>query len=66
MYGSITITLADYPDAVSKGRACRQEVVLGYNDGVRVQVTQGLVGDELVIREGKSTVREGQVVVIAR
>jgi RND family efflux transporter MFP subunit len=85
MYGSITITLADYPDAmllptsallagtdkpsvmiVSNGKAHRQEVGLGYNDGVRIQILRGLTGNEQVITDGKNTVREGQVVDIAK
>jgi RND family efflux transporter MFP subunit len=85
MYGSLTITLADYPDAlllptsallagadkpsvmtVRNGKAHRQEIGLGYNDGVRIQINRGLTGDEQVITDGKNTVREGQAVEIAR
>jgi RND family efflux transporter MFP subunit len=85
MYGSITITLADYADAlllptstlltgvdrpsvmtVSNGKAHRQEIGLGYNDGVRIQIVRGLTGDEQVITDGKNTVREGQAVEIAK
>jgi HlyD family secretion protein len=85
MYGSVTITIANYPDAlllpatallagggkpavmiVREGQAHRQEVELGYNDGVRVQVTGGLKGAEQVITEGKNSVREGQPVEIAK
>jgi RND family efflux transporter MFP subunit len=85
MYGSVTITLADYPDAVllptsallaeggkpavmivKDGMAHRQEVDLGYNDGVRIQINRGLSGDEQIITDGKNTVREGQAVEIAK
>jgi membrane fusion protein (multidrug efflux system) len=85
MYGSVTIILADYPDAlllptsallaeagkpavmiVKDGKAYRQEVDLGYNDGVRIQINRGLNGDEQVITEGKNTVREGQPVESAK
>jgi HlyD family secretion protein len=85
MYGSVAITLADYPDAlllptstllaeggkpavmiVKDGKAYRQEVALGYNDGVRIQVNRGLNGDEQIITDGKNTVREGQPVEIAK
>jgi RND family efflux transporter MFP subunit len=85
MYGSVAITLADYPDAlllptstllggadkpsvmvVKNGKAHRQEIGLGYNDGVRLQIVRGLNGDELVITDGKNTVREGQPVEIAK
>jgi RND family efflux transporter MFP subunit len=80
-YGSVTIALADYPDAllvpanallpgagkpcvmvVNDGKAERCELQLGYNDGIRVQVTAGLQGDEQIINEGKNTVREGEAV----
>jgi RND family efflux transporter MFP subunit len=85
MYGSVSIILADYPDAlllptsallagadkpsvmtISNGKAHRQEIGLGYNDGVRIQIVRGLNGDEQVITDGKNTVREGQAVEIAR
>jgi RND family efflux transporter MFP subunit len=85
MYGSVTITLADYPNAlllptsallagadkpsimiVREGKAHRQEVGLGYNDGVRTQIVRGFTGDEQVITDGKNTAREGQAVEIAK
>src|SRR5262249_57583656 len=81
MFGSVTIILAEHPDAlllptsalvtsggkqsvliVVGGQARRREVELGYNDGVRVQITRGLSGDEQVITDGKNLVREGQAV----
>jgi RND family efflux transporter MFP subunit len=85
MYGSVTITLADYPDAlllptsallagadkpsvmiVSDGKAHRQEIGLGYNDGVRMQIVRNLTADEQVITDGKNSVHEGQGVEIAK
>lgn len=85
MYGSVSITLADYPNAlllptyallagadkpsvmtVSDGKAHRQEIGLGSNDGVRIQIVHGLTPDQQVITDGKNTVREGQAVEIAR
>jgi RND family efflux transporter MFP subunit len=85
MYGSVTITLADYPNAlllptsillagadrptifvVRDGKVHRQEIGLGYNDGARIQVTKGLQGNEQVIADGKTSVREGQAVEIAK
>jgi RND family efflux transporter MFP subunit len=84
-YGSVAITLADYPGAlllptsallpgadkpavmiVNDGKARRLEIEVGYNDGARIQVTRGLTGTEEIITDGKNSVREGQVVVIAR
>lgn len=50
---------------VEADRVVRREVEIGYNDGVRMQVTQGLTGAANVIADGKSTVREGQIVAIA-
>ncbi len=84
-YGSVIITLADYPDAlllptsalvagstkpsvwcVEGGQAHRREIELGYNDGVRIQITRGVRGDEQVITDGKDSLREGQAVAIAK
>jgi RND family efflux transporter MFP subunit len=85
MYGSVTITLADYPDAlllptgsllaggdkpsvmiVRGGKAHQQEIGVGYNDGIRIQVTRGLKGDAQIITDGKNMVREGQPVEVAK
>src|SRR5262249_30821526 len=79
MYGSVTITLADYPDAlllptsalltgaakpsvmvVREGKARRQEIELGYNDGVRMQILRGLTPDDRGITDGKHEVSDGQ------
>jgi membrane fusion protein (multidrug efflux system) len=84
-YGSVTITLANYPRAlllptstlltsqekpavfvVKDGRARRQALEIGINDGVRMQVTGGLKGDEQVVSDGKDSVREGEAVEVVR
>jgi multidrug efflux pump subunit AcrA (membrane-fusion protein) len=76
MFGSVTIRLIDFPDAlflptsalvtgggkpaiwvVEEGKVRRQEVELGYNDGIRVQILRGLTGNEQVIAGGKIPVR---------
>jgi RND family efflux transporter MFP subunit len=49
---------------VREGKARRQVITLGINDGVRMQVTGGLKGDDLVITDGKDAVREGQPVEV--
>jgi RND family efflux transporter MFP subunit len=83
LFGALTITLADLPDAlllptsalvpagdrpavmvVGAGRAHRQDITIGSNDGIRMQITDGLKGDELVITDGKDLVREGQPVEV--
>ena len=51
---------------VKDGKAHSQEVDLGCNDGVRIQINRGLTGDEQVITDGKNSVREGQPVEIAK
>lgn len=82
-FGSITIVLADFPDAlmlpisalvpgggkpavlvVEEGKARRRDVELGLNEGGRVQVIHGLTGNEQVIADGKTSVRDGQAVEI--
>ncbi len=83
MFGSGTITLADFPDAlmlpasalatggkpsvlcVQDGRVVRHTIEIGYNDGIRMQITRGLTPDAQVIIDGKSSVREGQAVETA-
>ncbi|MGE3805081.1 MAG: efflux RND transporter periplasmic adaptor subunit [Gemmataceae bacterium] len=83
MYGKVSITLADYPDAimlptsalvagsgkptvmiVKDGHCHRQEITLGYNDGVRMQVAGGLAADAEVITDGKDSLGEGQAVTV--
>jgi membrane fusion protein (multidrug efflux system) len=51
---------------VQDGRARRKEIEVGYNDGVRMQVTRGLIGSEEVISDGKNLVQDGQPVEIAK
>jgi HlyD family secretion protein len=84
MFGSVTILLADFPDAlmlpastqmagggkasvlvVAEGKVCRREVELGLNGGGRVQVIRGLTGNEQVLADGKTPVRDGQAVEVA-
>ncbi len=84
LYGEVTITLADYPNAltlptsalvpaggkptvmiVKDGVARSCPVTLGINDGIQMQITGGLTGDELVITDGKDSVRDGQPVQLA-
>ena len=64
---SALLTGAEKPAVmvVEDGRARRREVQVGLDDGVRVQILSGLDGDERVITEGKSSVRDGQEVEVA-
>jgi RND family efflux transporter MFP subunit len=83
MFGSVTIVLADVPDAlmlpasclstsegkpcvlvVENGQARTCEIELGLSDGRRVHVLDGLTGDEQVIADGKTQVRDGQAVEV--
>jgi RND family efflux transporter MFP subunit len=85
MFGSVSITLADVPDAVllptstllsvggkpavaivEGGIARRRPIVLGWSDGVRMQIVKGLTGDEQVITDGKNTVQEGQAIEVVK
>jgi RND family efflux transporter MFP subunit len=47
---------------VTEGKARKQRVVLGINDGKKVEIASGLSGTEEVISSGKDTIREGQFV----
>jgi membrane fusion protein (multidrug efflux system) len=51
---------------VAEGRAVRREITIGANDGDRVYVVAGLTGDEVVIAEGKDTVRDGLPVEVVK
>ncbi len=51
---------------VLDGRVQRREIEMGYDDGVRVQITRGLNADAQVIADGKAAVRDGQAVEITR
>jgi RND family efflux transporter MFP subunit len=44
------------------GRARVKEVKLGFDDGKRVQIREGLSGDELVIAKGNGVIHEGDEV----
>jgi HlyD family secretion protein len=51
---------------VNDGKAHRQEIRLGVNDGVRMQVLSGCKGDELGITDGKDAARDGEPVKLAK
>ena len=53
--GSFVFTVAD-------GRARKQRVGLGINDGKKVEIISGLSGSEEVISTGKDAVHEGQAI----
>ncbi len=63
----VLLPAADRPAVlvVEEGRARRQEIAVGYSDGIRLLVTNGLHGDEQVIADGKTAVRDGQAVEVA-
>lgn len=48
---------------VVDGKAERQRVTVGLNDGKKVEITSGLTGKEEVILGGRGLIREGQPVV---
>jgi RND family efflux transporter MFP subunit len=50
---------------VVDGRAKRVEVTTGLDDGIRVEITNGLTGTELIIVTGKSAVSDGTPVKVA-
>ncbi|MCI0682660.1 MAG: efflux RND transporter periplasmic adaptor subunit [Gemmataceae bacterium] len=50
---------------VEAGQVQRKEIGVCYNDGVRIQVMEGLTADAQVIADGKSSLREGQSVAVA-
>jgi RND family efflux transporter MFP subunit len=47
---------------VREGRARRQEIVVGMNDGIRMEVLGGVSAADLVITDGKDALRDGQAV----
>ncbi|MCI0387852.1 MAG: efflux RND transporter periplasmic adaptor subunit [Acidobacteria bacterium] len=55
-----------YVYTVENGKARRVEVRTGLDDGIRVEVTGGLAGDESVIVTGKGAVKDGVMVKISR
>jgi RND family efflux transporter MFP subunit len=51
---------------VVDGKAHRQGVTIGLNDGKKVEILSGLSGTEEVINSGKNALREGQPVLTQR
>jgi multidrug efflux pump subunit AcrA (membrane-fusion protein) len=48
------------------GKAHRQAIMTGLNDGKRVEIIEGLDGMDEIISSGKETLREGQPVIAQR
>ena len=48
-----------YVYTVTDGRAKRVEVQTGFDDGINIEITDGLTGDERVITSGTSGVKDG-------
>lgn len=55
---------AQYVYTVVEGKAHRVPVQLGARDGTRVEITDGLSGDEQVVVSGKDLVHDGQPVQV--
>lgn len=51
---------------VAIGKVKKVEIKTGIDDGIQVEVTQGLIGDEDIIVKGKNTVSDGEVVEVVR
>jgi RND family efflux transporter MFP subunit len=51
---------------VKDGRALRREIQLGINDGIKMQVSSGLKGNEQVVSDGKDSLRDGDPVEVVR
>ena len=51
---------------VRGGKVEKVEIKTGIDDGIQVEVTQGLTGDEDIIVKGKNTVSDGEVVEVVR
>jgi membrane fusion protein (multidrug efflux system) len=47
---------------VEEGKAKKQSVHVGLNDGIKAEITSGLTGNEAIISGGKDRVRDGQTV----
>ena len=47
-------------------KANKREVVTGLDDGIYVEVLNGLVGDENIIISGHNGISDGEVVKISR
>ncbi|MGH7801575.1 MAG: efflux RND transporter periplasmic adaptor subunit [Thermodesulfobacteriota bacterium] len=51
---------------VMNGKVKKVEIKTGIDDGIQVEVTEGLTGDEDIIVKGKNTVSDGEVVEVVR
>jgi RND family efflux transporter MFP subunit len=49
---------------VVDGKAKKQYIRVGLNDGIKAEITSGLAGDAVVIAGGKNIVRDGQAVLV--
>jgi multidrug efflux system membrane fusion protein len=47
---------------VTEGKARKQRVVLGINDGKKVEIVSGLSGSEEVVSSGKDAIHDGQAI----
>ena len=54
-----------YVFTVVDGKAKRVPVRTGFDDGIRVEITEGLTGNEPVIVTGKSAVQDGAPVKVS-
>jgi RND family efflux transporter MFP subunit len=54
------------PGEQSRGRARVKRIKLGIDDGKRIQVKEGLNGDELIIAKGNGVIHEGDEVIAVR
>lgn len=51
---------------VKNGKAEKVEIKTGIDDGIQVEVIEGLTGDEDIIIKGKDTVSDGEAVKVSR
>jgi RND family efflux transporter MFP subunit len=56
----------NYVYIVKNDKANKREVVTGLDDGIYVEVLNGLVGDENIIISGHNGISDGEVVKISR
>ena len=56
----------NYVYVVKNDKAIKREVIIGLDDGIHVEVLNGLVGDENIIISGHSGISDGEVVKISR
>lgn len=50
---------------VADGKAKRIEVKTGFDDGIRVEITEGLIGNEPMIISGKNSIKDGSPVKVS-